>query len=415
MDAGDLTVKYNIVSSKAEAALNRVAAKLKAVEAYATKSGKAITKSMKASAVAFAAFGAIAVGVLYSIIRGSSYASMYTDQFSMSMTRLYDHILEVTGLGDAIENFLTKFDSFVDALESDKLMEWFKNLTLIEKAIIGITIALSILIGLWAIVAGYGVAVAAWGVAMTAWKVGLAGIIAKISTLGALILSMPLWLAGVVGAVLGLIVVWVLWKTGVLEAIYDLGARFGTWVQELGAKFATWVAGLGEKFGNWIVETKEKLGTFKTWMFEKFDAIWAYIITGLTGMKDDFFGIIDKIIGKIGTLITKILSIPKSIAGGGGGVYKTTSSTSRSSGFATGAHITSSGVAGVHAGEDIVRLKSLLAGIRTDQAGGSTNSNTNNITINVTGATGNTFENRDLADTVSRKIASELGRIGTGI
>ena len=409
MDAGDLTVKYNIVSSKAESALNRIAAKLKKVEDYAVKSGKAISKSMKASAASFALFGAVAVGVLYSIIRGSSYASMYTDQFSMSMTRLYDHILEVTGLGDAIETFLTKFDGFVDALDDGKLIEWINNLSTFDSLLLTVVGTL----GLVAIAIGIFVAGALLLAGITAV---MAPLVAGLATLGVTIAALPLLIALVVGAVLGMIVVWVLWKTGVLKAIYDLGERFGTWVQELGAKFATWVAGLGEKFGNWVIETKEKLGTFKTWMFEKFDEIWAHIITGLTDMKADFFGIIDKIIGKIGKLITKILSIPKSIAGGGGGVYKTTSSTSRSSGFATGAHITSSGAAGVHAGEDIINLRKIMSGIRMDQAtGGTSKAVTNNITVNVTGSTGSAFDNRETADVISRKIASELGRIGTGI
>jgi hypothetical protein len=412
MDAGDLTVKYNIVSQKAESALNRIAVKLKKVEDYAVKSSKAVSKSMKASTKAFAAFGAIAVGVLYGIIRASSYATMYSDAFHMSLTRVADAILEMTGLDKAVEAFLDKFEGFADALSTGDIDKWVNSLTLLDKVLISLGISLAIVgsvIGGWVLLVllakGY----------MLLWAAGLKAFTVKLISLGATLLTMPLWVAAIVGAVLGMIVVWILWKTGVLKAIYDLGERFGTWVQELGAKFATWVAGLGEKFGNWVIETKEKLGTFKTWMFEKFDEIWAHIITGLTDMKADFFSIIDKIIGKIGKLITKILSIPKSIAGGGGGVYKTTSSTSRSSGFATGAHITSSGAAGVHAGEDIVRLKSLLAGIRTDQAGGNTNSNTNNITVNVSGATGSTFENRDLADTVSRKIASEMSRITPNI
>ena len=135
-NAGKLSVRYNIVSTKAEQALNRLALKLKQVENYAKRQQKSISKAFKASQAAFAAFGVVAVGVLYSIIRSSSYASMYMDQFNMSLTRVSDSILEMTGLDKAIESLLLKFEAFADALSTDKLDEWKESLTTAEKIVI---------------------------------------------------------------------------------------------------------------------------------------------------------------------------------------------------------------------------------------------------------------------------------------
>lgn len=412
-EAGKLTVRYQIISSKAEAALNRISAKLKQVEDYAIKSGKQIAKSMKAGAVAFAAFGGIVVGVLYSVIRGSSYAAMWTDQFSMSMKKLYDHILEVTGLGDTIDEFLEKFDAFVDILKGEGLKAWFADLSTIDKILLVIIVTIGIII----VAVGVFIAV---GLGILAVSAVITGAVAGFAALAAAIATIPIWIAVIIGLVLGMIIVWVLWKTGILTAIADLGARFGTWVKDLGARFATWVAGLGEKFGNWVTKTKEKLSKFKTWMGDKFDAAWDYIITGLTNMKDSFFGIIDMMINKLATFVSDMISAAAKMVGFGGddedGVYATTSSTTKTSGWATGGHITRSGVAGVHAGEDIVRLKSLLSGIRTDQAGGGTSrSVVNNVTVNVSSSMSNSFEIDDMVDKVSRKLTAELGRISTSI
>ena len=174
---------------------------------------------------------------------------------------------------------------------------------------------------------------------------------------------------------------------------------------------------MGEKIGVWVTKTKEKFTRFKSAIGAIFDGIWTYIIDGLTTMKTDFFSIITSLIDKISDLITKILSIPSIPLGGGGGSFGTSISSGSMPGggdsSATGGHVLRTGAQMVHQGEDIVNLKALMAGTRTDKGSRDITIN-NTITIN-SGNLSNPMEVSRVANTISKRMGEELHRISTSI
>lgn len=458
-NAGKLEVEYVVISDAAVRRLERLQKQFDKVGDAAEEQGKKTQDAYKKQIKAIAAFGAIVTGVLYSVIKASSYASMWMDQLKYSVMRLSDKLLEMTGMREAIDNLFKALDTLIDEIEDpektefwSELAEDFANLDtksqLATIALIGIAGALGI------------IAIAIGLLGLSSLSSGLAGIgLGSIGAVGG-ISALVLAFAVLVGAILGGIVVFILWKTGILEAISEIGAVFGAWIVglgekfgvwvatmglrfriwvdgikeklsklktdffnrivEMGAKFGSWISGMGEKFGTWIANTKEKLSTFKTDMGAIFDGIWKYIIDGLKTMKDDFFGIITSLINKISDLITEILSIPSIPWVGGGGSssgYGTTKKSERSGSWggaaATGAHVLRTGAVMVHQGEDIINLKNMMSGSESDK--GSREIIINN-TINInSGNLNNPIEVSRVANAISKRMGEEVYRISTSI
>lgn len=448
-DAGKLEVKYVVISAAALRRLERLEKQFDKVGDAAEKQAKKTRKTFKQAGKAVAAFGAVIVGVLYGIIRSSSYASLWMDQLRYTTMRLADKLLELTGLKDDIDDFFSSLDDLVDKLETAEDLEdiiisvaiktgefikWFSELSLVKKIIYTIIAAIGFLTAAWAAVVGYGLAAAGWIKGMAAIKVSLAGIAAAGGAVIAFLATLPMWVVIAIGAIIGLIAVWILWKTGVLEAIYDLGGRFGTWLAKWGERFGVWVAEMGARFGVWISGMKEAIDgwvmdaigafeTFKTALSTIFDNIWTRIIEGLKTMKTEFFGIITGLINKVSALITKILSIPSPSFGGGFGGGGGSFGTSISSGSmpgggdssATGGHVLRSGAQMVHQGEDIINLTRVMNGVRAGDSE-SDRSITVHNTINITGGNlSNTFEANRVATALSKRMGDELRRISTSI
>jgi len=437
--AGEVEVEYLVRNATAIKALLKMEVSLEKVEktlVNTQKVAKKYKKELKGLTVTVMAFGATTVGIMYAIIRASSYGAIYSDMFTYSLTRLSDKILEVTGLGDAIETFLRKFDGFVDAFEHDKIDEWVKSLTPVDAILISIAIAFGVVI----LIIGIFLAKAALIAGLSALGVTAAAGIALITTA----------LAIGIGLVIGFLVVWLLWKSGVLGYIYDVGYNFGIWLQELGAKFRAWIDETLVKWQNWKDSVWAKYQSLKafiwTWLtnlgakFQEkidwikgiftglkdsvmttFSTLWSYIVDGATIMKDSVLSTITSVIDKIDSAIRKIKSLV-----GLGNKDKKDKSHRRSSGFggswegawATGAEITRTGsIAGVvHEGEAIINLRSLLSGIRTDQNNGAKQNITINPVINISANNlGSTFDQNSIADRVSKSISGELSRLSTSI
>lgn len=445
-DAGSLEVKYIVISDAAIRRLERLQKQFDNVGDAAEKQGKKVQTAHKKNAKAIAAYGAVATGVLYGLIKASSYAHMWMDQLGHSMTRIANIVLEKLGLKDAIDFLVVSLGLLADALYYEDTDFWsnladdFGELdTKAKIAVVGILAFAGALLLL-------GIAI---GI------VGLSSLITALSGVGAAAANAA-GLAGMgglvfisailVGVILGLIGVFILWKTGVLTAIYELGEKFGTWVIGLGRKFGDWVVGMGAKFGTWVAETKEKLiewitstkekfstwasnvketfETFKTNIGEIFDGIWTYIINGLETMKTDFISIITTIINKVSALIKKILSIPKIPSfgggfGGGGGSFGTSISPGSMPGggdySATGGHVLRTGAQMVHQGEDIINLNKMMSGVRTNPDRGGDIIINPTINISTNGGISDPFEANRVADVISKRMGEELRRISTSI
>lgn len=459
-NAGKLEVEYVVISDAAVRRLERLQKQFDKVGDAAEEQGKKTQDAYKKQIKAIAAFGAIVTGVLYGVIKASSYASMWMDQLKYSVMRLSDKLLEMTGMREAIDNLFVALDILIDEIDDPEETEFWSDLAedfenLDTKAQLA-TLALLGLAGALGIIT---IAVGLLG--LSSLSSGLAGIgLGSIGAVGG-ISALVLAFAVLVGAILGGIVVFILWKTGILEAISEIGAVFGAWIVglgekfgvwvatmglrfriwvdgvkeklsnlktdffnrivEMGEKFGSWISGMGEKFGSWIVNTKEKLGTFKTDVGDIFDGIWEYIINGLKSMKTEFLNIITSLISKISDLISSILSIPSipSWAGGGGGgsSFGTTPKSERSGSWggaaATGGHVLRTGAVMVHQGEDIVNLKNMMSGTKSDK--GSRDITINN-TINInSGNLNNPIEVSRVANTISKRMGEEVSRISTSI
>ena len=410
-----LSVEYKIISDNAIARLNNLYAKLQKVEAAAVKQQKAIGNAFKAAGKSMAVFGAISVGVLYSIIRASAYASMWYDQLTHTTSRLATTILEMTGLDKDIEGLLVIYENFVDLLEDKdititialletgkKLGAWFLELDTWKQAVLVFIGIVGFLLIVWTAVAAGALLVGGWTAGVAAWTTTL---VVAGTSITAIVLAIGL----LVGAVLGLIVVWVLWKTGVLQAITDLGAKFGTWLQELGGKIATWLVEKGAAFGTWVVELGAKFGELVVDVIAAFAGLWDDLKTGAEEFKTDLFAVITAIIDKVKDLIKKILSIPSkaSFGLGGGG----------DSGHASGGHVNVGGAAIVHQGEDIVNLRRIIG--NTTNTSNNTSRNSSIVINPVINISSNNitdpFEQTKIADIVSKRMAAELSRISTSI
>ena len=172
-----------------------------------------ITKQwMERNKTALAAIGVAAGGAMAAIISqtpdlvaGLSEAQMYFSMFAMEIGQTWSPAL----------------DTFNGLLEG--ALGWFESLpTPIKNAIGGIA-------GI-----GLGLLVAIPAIALFVWSLSTIGIALAGITIGPFIGAMgllTLGLAVVAGALLGGLIVWGLWKTGIIQAIEDAGAWFGRFAQ----------------------------------------------------------------------------------------------------------------------------------------------------------------------------------------
>ena len=174
-----------------------------------------------------------------------------------------------------------------------------------------------------------------------------------------------------IGLVIGLLGVWILKKTGILDWIHSIGAAFGTWLVDMGAKLGTWLVEKGAKFGIWIADTRVK---FKMWVYDT--KIW-----------------LGELMDKIGDVINKILELGKIIPGGEKVDWGMVLGSNQ-----TGATITQTGIYKLHQGEEVI--PSTIAG--SGGVGGSEINMTFAPTINVGGGFANSYDARRLADDLRR-------------
>lgn len=423
-EVGSMSVAYTIVVNQALKSLNSLKAGItdviKKTQEW-NESGDRQESKLKSIGKAWALVGAVSTAALYGIMKASSYAAIYSKQFGAQIQRVANLLMEKTGLTAAVEGALEVLDRFIDRMEEGgnifdiiittliDLKKWWDELSTMSKLII---VIMGVVTAVGLLIAG----IILFGVIASAFTAGLAAISSVLLSLGITIAALPLILATLAGAILGLIVVWLLWKTGVLEAFYNLGAKLGAWLVELGGKFGTWLVELGGKFATKISEILDKWRHFKTGVGIVFDNIWTYIIEGLTDMKDDFFGIISTIITKVSDLIKKILSIPPikipswlGGGGGGGGSFDTSISSGSMMGGGDshqfGGPIKETGLNLLHGGEYVIPKAGKLI-----SSGGGGNTYNISTTVNVAPGTSSNMAS-EISRQVSKAIASEVKRI----
>jgi len=335
------------------------------IEKKAEETGKATEKSSHIQVEGLKAIrkhwklltGAI-VGAFYSIAKLSPLFASYLSEFGGILGYIYDTAL--IPWGDEIEWILDKGWAFGEWLDQQPpLVQKFVGMLLIGIPVIfGFAIALSVLNSA---LIGLGV------------SGGLSGILTALGGLATSAVAVTVF--GVaMGVVIGLLGVFILYKTGVLKWVYDVGAAFGAWLVDLGARFGAWVVDKGAKFGTWLVDIRAKFKIMvydtKIWLGELFD--------------------------KIGKVFDRILELGKIIPGGESVNWGVVLGNEPTGSSQTGSTITQTGLYKLHQGEEV---------ISSTLAGGSGGSEVNMIfspVINVGGGFSNSYDARKLADDLRR-------------
>ena len=416
--AGELSVEYVVISDAAVRRLERLQKQFDKVGDSAEKQGKKTQDSYKKNAKAMAVYGAAAMGMLYGLIKASSYASMWMDQLGHSMTRISNIIMEKLGLKNAVDFLVGALGLLADELEKPEKTDFWSNLAddfgdmSIKSQIATLAI---IALGGALLLLGIGLGI----LGISSFVTLLGGIAAAGGAGAAAVGILTMAFAVLAGLILGGIVVFILWKTGILDGFRELGAKFGVMLSKAHAGYRMFFWLLRKGFDNWVAETKVKFETFKMNIGKIFDGIWSYIIGGLTSMKNTFIGIITTLINKVAALITKILSIPKIPWGSSGGSsgFGTTPKSERKGDWgssATGGHVLRTGAQMVHQGEDIVNLRKVMSGVRSDSGRGDITINPV-INISTNGGMSDPFEANRIADLISKRMGEEVRRISTSI
>jgi len=385
-----------------------------------------IQDGLKKGAKAWAVMGAVATGTLYGIIKASSYASIYTAQFGATVQQLANHFMEETGLNKAIEDFLSEFQVFTDNIAGGdsavntllkslkKFKNWFGDQSLFIKfvVVLGTIVAIiGLVVGVLGSLAIAGAAVTSgWGVV-----VGIAALLAaKFVLVKAVIAKVVAWfaagsagalvLAAAIGAMIGLIMVWLMKKTGIMDWFAALGEGFrewDSWIKDIILIIEFPLLLLGAAIND-IVNGDFGFPLLKKGLVEVGDAFGRW--------EDRVLGVVGTIISKVQDLIRWIRSIPSTFGGIGGSSSPGTSISPSSmpgggdySSHQFGGPVMKTGLSLVHAGEYVVPKGGAAIG------GGG---NTYNIApiINITTAGGVGMAN-DISRQVSKAIAEEVKRI----
>lgn len=253
-NVGSMEVEYSVVVGEAIKNINRynkMIEKNNAAQTKAVESEKKSNNSFKKFTKSWAILSATIIGGFYGIVKASSYASIYTDQFSATLQQLANTILEETGINKAIEDFLREFQRFVDKIENgddaikslleslDRLKKWFTE----QSAFIQfLTILGIIIITVLPLIAAIGLVTTVGSALSAAWTalVAIGGfLVAKFILLSATISRFIAWMAAgsagaiataaAIGLIIGMIVVWLLKKAGILDWFSTLGEKFREW------------------------------------------------------------------------------------------------------------------------------------------------------------------------------------------
>lgn len=421
---GSMEVTYSVTVSQALKNLDKLNNKMDETTEKTetqTEADKAKKVSLNQAAKAWAVMGAVATSALYGIIKASSYAAIYTTQFGAIVQQLANVFMEETGINKAIEDFLRAFQLFTDRIENGDTIvqsftkslitfgEWFSEqtgliqfLTLLGGLIIVVGLVIGVLGALgiagaaissgWAVLAG----IAAFLVAKFV-LVKLA--IAKVITWFAAGSTAAIALAVAIGALIGLIGVWLLQKTGILDWFATLGEKFrewDSWIKDIILIIASPMALLGAA----IIDIVN--GDFG----------FPLLISGLESVWDT----IGRLIDKVKDLINWIAKIPSTFGFGGGGSGSGGMGTSISQGSMPGGGdyndvvIAPGGrVITTHPQDFLIATKN--PGELMDNSGKS-GGDVYNIApiINITTAGGSGMA-ADISRQVSKEIASEIRRI----
>lgn len=138
--AGELTVEYVVVSDSAMRKLAQIQKQFDKVGDSAEKQGKQTIEAFKKQTKAMAMYGAAATGMLYGLIKASSYSAMWMDQLNHSMTRVANVIMEKLGLKDAVDFLVESLGNLASELENpekttfwDDVISDFKELDTVSK------------------------------------------------------------------------------------------------------------------------------------------------------------------------------------------------------------------------------------------------------------------------------------------
>lgn len=169
-NAGKMEVEYVVQSDAAVRHLAQIEKHMMKIVDAAEKQEKAQSAAFKKAGKSALIYKATIIGMLYGIIKASSYAAMWMDQIGHSLTRIFNVILKVTGLQEAIDGIVSSLGLLADELENPdetdfwaELAEDFDNLSLKGKMALGALVAL----GLWILKSPLG---KLWGVIKTTWK-----------------------------------------------------------------------------------------------------------------------------------------------------------------------------------------------------------------------------------------------------
>ena len=232
-EAGKLEVEFVVISDAAVRRLERLEKQFGKVETATEKHGAVMKKAFKQMSIATAAFGAVMTGVLYGIIRSSSYASMWMDSLKYSTMRLSDKILEMTGLDDHIDDLLRSYENFLDTWEEEGLKaafdvtltdftDWWDDLSVTEQRIYAVIGVVALLV--------FGLAVLAIGLKAAGIVTGVVSGLLLLMAGGGLVAVLSAALLGIaIGVLIGLIAQWVLTKAGVYDWFAEIGKGYKAW------------------------------------------------------------------------------------------------------------------------------------------------------------------------------------------
>lgn len=423
-EVGSMSVAYTIVVNQALRSLNMlktgITDVIKKTQEWSESDDKQESK-LKNISKAWAVVGTVATAALYSIMKASSYAAIYSKQFGAQIQRVANIIMEETGLNKAMEGTLEVFDKFIDRVDDGNLSledliatlsditDWWNELSKTSKVIIAIMAVVTV-VGLF--LGG----LVLLGLVVSGVAAGLGVIVSALALVGVTISAGLLLLALLAGALLGGIAVWILWKTGILDAIYDLGGEFGTFLLNLKEDWKGTLLDMIIGFGEWVTDIigEKNVGRLVKG-FKVIKTVWNGIKTTITAAFDIIKEKVKDIIDLINNLIDSYNKIPilpdvSNLSGGsrgtsinpdsmmGGGDYS-------DHGFQFGGPIKETGLHMLHEGEFVVPK----AGKLISSGGGG---NTYNISTNVNvapGTSGNMAS--EISRQVSKAIADEVKRI----
>ena len=380
-NVGSMEITYSVTVNQALRNLDRLNKKMDETTEKTeeqTEADKSKKVSLMQAAKAWTVMGAVATSALYGIIKASSYAAIYTSQFGATVQQLANVFMEETGLNKAIEDFLREFQVFTDRISAgDSAVETIlKSLTSFKDWFIDQSLFIKFVVILGSIMTVIGLIIGALGglalasAAITSGWAALVGIVAFLAAKFVLvklaIAKIVAWfaagsvgtlaLAAAIGALVGLIVVWLMKKAGIMDWFAALGQGFrdwDSWIKDIILIVAIPLVLLGAAIND-IVNGDFGFPMLKKGLEEVGGAFERW--------EKRILGVIGTIINKVRDLIRWIKRIPSKISSGGVRSSSTGTSISPSSmpgggdysSHQFGGPIKETGLSLLHAGEYVV-------------------------------------------------------------